>query len=163
VVPNHQLGALSKVGGLERWRIELHVPRFQARQQSPDAPHSPLAAGYGGLVFGREGIRTPEATRALSRALPLALRCVRPLQSATLPPVHLRTPVANPDSVLEMQNPNKIRTSAALLEKAKPGPEPERLKIDGDWKDAVGRALRREKPKGGWPDEKPRKKKAPRK
>ena len=31
------------------------------------------------------------------------------------------------------------------------GPEPERLKIHGDWKAAVGRALRTPRPPGGWP------------
>jgi hypothetical protein len=31
------------------------------------------------------------------------------------------------------------------------GPEPERLKIQGDWKDAVSAALRKPKPPGGWP------------
>lgn len=30
--------------------------------------------------------------------------------------------------------------------KRKPGPKPEKLKIDGDWKDAVKSALRRGKP-----------------
>jgi len=34
----------------------------------------------------------------------------------------------------------------------KPGPEPERLKIDGDWKDAVKKALNKPKPPAGWPD-----------
>jgi hypothetical protein len=31
------------------------------------------------------------------------------------------------------------------------GPEPERLKIDGDWKEAVAAVLRKPKPPGGWP------------
>jgi hypothetical protein len=31
------------------------------------------------------------------------------------------------------------------------GPEPERLKISGDWKEAVRTALRKPKPLGGWP------------
>ncbi|MGO9202384.1 MAG: hypothetical protein ACLQM8_17800 [Limisphaerales bacterium] len=31
------------------------------------------------------------------------------------------------------------------------GPEPERLKIAGDWKAAVATALRKPKPPGGWP------------
>ncbi len=36
-------------------------------------------------------------------------------------------------------------------ETSKPrGPEPERLKIDGKWEDAVDKALRKEKPKEGW-------------
>ena len=36
-------------------------------------------------------------------------------------------------------------------EQAKPGPDPERLKIDGDWEDAMKRALKVEKPADGWP------------
>ena len=31
------------------------------------------------------------------------------------------------------------------------GPKPERIKIDEDWEDAVEKALRKEKPKEGWP------------
>jgi hypothetical protein len=31
------------------------------------------------------------------------------------------------------------------------GPEPERLKIDGDWEDAVRDALKKKPPPGGWP------------
>lgn len=31
------------------------------------------------------------------------------------------------------------------------GPEPERLKIQGNWKDAVKTALQKPKPPGGWP------------
>ena len=31
------------------------------------------------------------------------------------------------------------------------GPEPERLKIEGNWVKAVGVALRKPKPTGGWP------------
>lgn len=38
-----------------------------------------------------------------------------------------------------------------VTRKAKPGPKPEALKIEGDWKDAVGHALKRGKP----PKEKP--------
>jgi hypothetical protein len=34
---------------------------------------------------------------------------------------------------------------------ARRGPEPERLKIRGDWKAAVSRALRTPRPPGGWP------------
>lgn len=36
------------------------------------------------------------------------------------------------------------KKKAAL--KRRPGPKPEKLKIDGDWKDAVKSALRRGKP-----------------
>lgn len=36
--------------------------------------------------------------------------------------------------------------------KTKPGPEEERLQIDGDWKNAVSHALNKERPPEGWPD-----------
>jgi hypothetical protein len=39
----------------------------------------------------------------------------------------------------------------------RPGPEPERLKIDGDWEQAVERALKKPRPADGWP--KPQQKK----
>ena len=34
----------------------------------------------------------------------------------------------------------------------KRGPKEERLKIEGEWKDAVGDALNKERPADGWPD-----------
>ena len=37
-------------------------------------------------------------------------------------------------------------------ETPKPGPEPERLKIEGDWEDAVSKALSKPRPDEGWPD-----------
>lgn len=38
------------------------------------------------------------------------------------------------------------------------GPESEVLKIDGDWTQAVSKALRKPRPPGGWPDDvKPKK------
>ncbi len=36
-------------------------------------------------------------------------------------------------------------------EKPKPGPEAERLKVEGHWKQAVEKAVRQKRPKGGWP------------
>ena len=42
--------------------------------------------------------------------------------------------------------------SANDKKKHHPGPEADRLKIDGDWKDAVGKALDKEKPPEGWPN-----------
>ena len=32
-----------------------------------------------------------------------------------------------------------------------PGPKPQYLKIEGDWRAAVKRAIRKKKPLGGWP------------
>jgi len=39
-----------------------------------------------------------------------------------------------------------------------PGPEPEILKIEGDWKDAVKKALSKKRPAEGWPKPPARKK-----
>ena len=36
--------------------------------------------------------------------------------------------------------------------KDRPGPNPDHLKVDGDWKDAVKQALGKEKPEEGWPE-----------
>lgn len=36
--------------------------------------------------------------------------------------------------------------------KRKPGPEPDHLKIDDDWEDAAKKAVKKERPKEGWPD-----------
>lgn len=33
----------------------------------------------------------------------------------------------------------------------KRGPKPERVKIEGDWEDAIDTALEKERPKEGWP------------
>jgi len=40
-----------------------------------------------------------------------------------------------------------------------PGPAPDVLKIEGNWKDAVTHALQVKKPPGGWPKPEPRRKK----
>lgn len=42
---------------------------------------------------------------------------------------------------------------ATNKKKAKRGPTAERLKIKGDWEKAVGKALKKERPKEGWPNE----------
>jgi hypothetical protein len=36
-------------------------------------------------------------------------------------------------------------------EKAKPGPDPDRLNLEGDWEELVGDALRKKRPPEGWP------------
>lgn len=33
----------------------------------------------------------------------------------------------------------------------RPGPKPERVKIEVDWEEAVKKALGKERPEGGWP------------
>jgi len=35
--------------------------------------------------------------------------------------------------------------------KASPGPKPETLKLDGDWRQSVKKSLAKKKPAGGWP------------
>jgi hypothetical protein len=49
----------------------------------------------------------------------------------------------------------KLSKQAASLEarRTERGPEPERLKIEGvaNWEDAVGIAMQKKKPAGGWP------------
>jgi hypothetical protein len=42
-------------------------------------------------------------------------------------------------------------TGVKRAKRIKRGPEPERLKIDGDWEDAIATALQKPKPLGGWP------------
>jgi hypothetical protein len=42
---------------------------------------------------------------------------------------------------------------------AKPGPEAERVKIEGDWTAAVGKALKKPRPVTGWPKAAPKKRK----
>lgn len=38
--------------------------------------------------------------------------------------------------------------------KKKRGPEAERVKIEGNWKDAMAKALKKKRPTQGWPTEK---------
>lgn len=39
-------------------------------------------------------------------------------------------------------------------QRAKTGPKPETLKLKGDWKELVKKALGKERPEGGWPEPK---------
>ena len=46
----------------------------------------------------------------------------------------------------------KSRNEKPGLKKKKvPGPKPEILKIEDDWRDAVKKSLVKKKPKNGWP------------
>lgn len=45
--------------------------------------------------------------------------------------------------------PKKITKSKPT--KATPGPKPDILKIEGDWKDAMKKAMGKKKPASGWP------------
>ena len=43
---------------------------------------------------------------------------------------------------------------------SKPGPEPDRVKIEGDWEEAMKRALGKKRPPEGWPSPPGKKKRA---
>jgi hypothetical protein len=52
------------------------------------------------------------------------------------------------------QNPVELQArNAGGTKQVRHGPEPDRFKIEGyaNWEDAVKVALRKKKPKGGWP------------
>jgi hypothetical protein len=42
-------------------------------------------------------------------------------------------------------------TKRPSKKRATPGPKPDVLKLEGDWKDAVKKSLRKKKPPEGWP------------
>jgi hypothetical protein len=44
-------------------------------------------------------------------------------------------------------------------EKNKTGPKPDTLVIEGDWQNAMGKAIKKKRPKGGWPPKPDEKKK----
>ncbi len=44
-----------------------------------------------------------------------------------------------------------MRKKAAKPPRHNPGPAPEVLKIEGDWKDAMRKLISKERPVGGWP------------
>ena len=44
-----------------------------------------------------------------------------------------------------------------MTEAEKRGPKPDNLKVEGDWEDAMKKALRKKRPKDGWPDQKDKK------
>jgi len=50
----------------------------------------------------------------------------------------------------------KKKTTKPDKTRKPPGPAPDVLKIEGNWKDAVTKALQTKKPPGGWPKMKPR-------
>lgn len=43
------------------------------------------------------------------------------------------------------------KTGKALGTPAKPGPVPDRVKIEGNWEDAIKTALAKKRPPKGWP------------
>lgn len=50
-----------------------------------------------------------------------------------------------------------MRREKKNREASKPGPQPESLRIEGDWKDAVKKSLQKQAPAAGWPKTAPRK------
>jgi hypothetical protein len=50
-----------------------------------------------------------------------------------------------------MSSKKKKPKGSASKPKPIKGPEPERLKIDGDWVDAIDHALKVKRPATGWP------------
>ena len=42
----------------------------------------------------------------------------------------------------------------------KTGPKPERVRIDMDWENAIGKALKKKRPEDGWPEPEKKKKKS---
>jgi len=56
---------------------------------------------------------------------------------------------------MNMKSKKKKTTSVAAIRPRKivsrKGPEPERLKIDGNWVDAIDTALAKKRPPDGWP------------
>ena len=45
-----------------------------------------------------------------------------------------------------------IMTEKTEKRKRPPGPEPDRLEIKGDWREAMGKAIKKKRPKKGWPE-----------
>lgn len=52
------------------------------------------------------------------------------------------------ENYMRKKKPEKPKAPAPK----KRGPEPERVKITGDWMQAVGEALKAKKPATGWPE-----------
>lgn len=46
---------------------------------------------------------------------------------------------------------NKSKPDKAKPLKEQPGPKPDLLKIEGDWKDAIKKSLEKKKSAEGWP------------
>jgi hypothetical protein len=45
-----------------------------------------------------------------------------------------------------------VKAKTQRKRKPKPrGPKPETLKLEGNWKDAIKKSLRKNRPPGGWP------------
>jgi hypothetical protein len=42
---------------------------------------------------------------------------------------------------------------AMKKKRQKRGPKPDKLQIDGDWQEALKKAVKKKKPENGWPEE----------
>jgi len=47
--------------------------------------------------------------------------------------------------------PKKSKPKKPTKQRATPGPKADTLKIEGDWRDAVKKSLKKKKPAQGWP------------
>ena len=47
-----------------------------------------------------------------------------------------------------------------MTEKKSVGPKPDHVKIDMDWENAIGKALKKKRPEDGWPEPEKKKKKS---
>ena len=75
------------------------------------------------------------------------------LEVGGLASVRVRPPPAAPFPARQQWYYNILMTDE---KKQPPGPKPDRVKIDKDWEEAVGDALKKKRPAEGWP--KPEKK-----
>ena len=62
-------------------------------------------------------------------------------------------------SVEDGNVPKLVRDDASQKSNLKTGPKAERLKLEGDWKDAMTESLKKKRPESDWPDTKKKKKK----
>jgi hypothetical protein len=44
-----------------------------------------------------------------------------------------------------------VKKKKQQRKKKTPGPKPEVLKLEGDWKDAIRKSLQKKRPDAGWP------------
>ena len=51
-----------------------------------------------------------------------------------------------------MDNRRSTKKQDSRPHRKTPGPEADRLKLDGDWKEATKKALAKERPPEGWPN-----------
>ena len=52
-----------------------------------------------------------------------------------------------------MMTAKKSKAKTVKKPRKPPGPKPEVLRIEGDWKDAMRKLISKKRPVGGWPKE----------